>query len=300
MTAPRISIIVPVRTCDNYLERTICSVLDQPWDDVELIVANGSGHAFEAVAQCYADELIWLSNKADPTCAEVINGALAQVTGEVVGILPAGDLYLPETLMHVGRRFAESEPPQWLVGNCLRLDSSDNELGRIEAALPRSLCSFLMHDSGMLPTPGMFYESRMLEAYGPFDAKLRFAFDYEMSARLLAGGETPVVASRLLAARREPLSMPEIDDILCRGREYIEAALRYSDQLAFTDRYALWRNCEQRRRIYALAEAEVRGNAPRRLLWQRLLHHPWWLADPSYRHALLYGAHRSTAPLPAA
>jgi hypothetical protein len=91
---------------------------------------------------------------------------------------------------------------------------------------------------------------------------------------------------------------------LTQGRAYITAAEHYADRLPMAERYALWVNCDQRRRIFALAEAEAMGSEARRQLWHRLLRHPWWLADEHYRKALLDGAHEykalEPAPTPAA
>ncbi len=293
-THPRLTIITPSLNHAAYLERTICSVLDQDWDNVEyMIVDGGSTDGSLDIIRDYADELAWWCVEPDSGPAEAINRALERATGDVVGILAADDLYLPETLRRVAERFAQDDAPRWLVGHCLRISPRDGELGRMEAALPHSLDDYLMHNSGLLPQSATFYQRTLFETYGRFDANLRYAYGYEMACRLLAAGEMPALTAHLLAARRESHAVYDFDRALRCGREDVEAAMYFADQLPMSRRYALWRNGEQRRRIYALAEAEAHASAARRLLWQRLLHHPWWLADSTYRHALLHGTHHT-------
>ena len=80
--------------------------------------------------------------------------------------------------------------------------------------------------------------------------------------------------------------------LLNKGREYIQVARRYADRLPLAQRYALWKNCDVRERIYTLAQAEVYGKAARRFMFHQLLRHPWWLRNEAVRSTLLHGATR--------
>ena len=55
------------------------------------------------------------------------------------------------------------------------------------------------------------------------------------------------------------------------------------------ERYALWANCDRRRRIYTLAEAELKGDQAQRFLLSQFVRHPWWLTDEHFRQALMHG-----------
>lgn len=297
MSELRFSVIVLSRDSGAYLERALCSVLDQPWEQKELLVVDGgSRDGSDALLARYTDELTWWRSASDSGPAEAINDALQRATGDVVGILPAGDLYLPETLAHAGAWFAREAAPDWLASQCMRIGPGDEEIGRAEPERPASLQSYLMHASGLLPQAGVFYRRQLLEAHGPFDVNLRYAYAYELHARLLAAGVWPTLALRPLAAQRERGAWHDIDQTLRCGREHVDVSMRHADVLPEADRHALWRQGEQCRRIYALAEAEARADAGQRLLWQRLLHDPRWLADATYREALLNGARHAPAP----
>ncbi|MFA9479486.1 glycosyltransferase [Phycisphaerales bacterium AB-hyl4] len=291
MSTPRISVIIPCRDEVVGLERTLCSVIDQGYENIELLVADGGSvdGSVELIAE-YAEHIAWWHSGPDTGPADGVNLAMRHATGEIVGILHAGDLYLPGALEAVIERMVGESRSDWVVGHGVRTDGQDGEQGRYDAVAPASPVSFLMHDTGQLPTSAVFYRKSLLERHGPFDVRFRFAWSYEMHARLIIANRRPTVVGRLLVAHREDdRDNDSINRTLRQGIEYIEVAERFGEHLPIKQQYALWRNTDERRRIYALAEAEMKSGLARRQLWQRLLRRPWWLASPSYRRMLLHG-----------
>ncbi|MEX0652925.1 MAG: glycosyltransferase [Phycisphaeraceae bacterium] len=289
MPSPRISVIVPSRDEAVTLERTLCSVFDQGYDNLELLVADGgSNDGSVALIERYADQIAWWRSTPDAGPADAVNQAIAHATGEMIGILHAGDLYLPGALDAVAHRMAADKPCDWLAGHSLCIDVNDGEHGRLDATTPLSAASFLMHNTGQLPPSAVFYRRSLLARHDAFDTALRFGWAYEMHARLILAGSYPVVLGQVLAAHREGVHTDRIQRTLQQGIETIEVAERFGEQLPLKQQYTLWRNCDERRRIYALAEAEMEASLSRRRLWQRLLRRPWWLASPSYRRMLLH------------
>ena len=293
MQRPRITVITPCRNQVDYIERTICSVLDQGYEDLEYIVVDGgSDDGTEKLISLYEDRITKVIREEDHGPAEALNRALMQASGDVVGILYADDLYLPGALEAVGSYFALHGEVGWATGRCLRMDGDDQMLGRIEVSAPPGLAAFLMHDCGPIPTVGSFFRRTLLEHVGKFDTSLGYAFDYELMCRLLAGGHVPGVLPQVLSAQREHGESRSAMNPLEMGREFVTAARRYGEKLSLAQRVAFWRNCDQRERIFALARAEMQGDAGQRFLWQQVLRHPWWFANPSLRHALLTGSRR--------
>lgn len=290
MSKPRISVIIPCRDEVAGLERTLCSVIDQDYENIELLVADGgSTDGSVELIQAYADRIAWWHSAPDTGPADAVNLAMRQATGEIVGILQAGDLYLPGALEAVVARMVGQDRSDWVACHGIRIDARDDEQARFEAVAPVSAVSYLMHDTGHLPASAVFYRRTLLERHGPFDVRFRFAWNYEMHARLITADRRPTVVGQLLVAHREDERNAEhVSRTLRQGIEYIEVAERFGEHLPIKQQYALWRNTDERRRIYALAEAEMKSGLARRQLWQRLLRRPWWLASPSYRRMLLH------------
>jgi glycosyltransferase involved in cell wall biosynthesis len=298
--APRITVITPCLNQADYIERTICSVLDQGYEDLEYIVIDGgSADGGAEIIGRYDDDLSCWQSEPDGGPADAINRALARATGDVIAILNADDLYLPGTLDSVARRMTQHDRPAWVVGHCLRVGEMDERLGQVNASCPKSLAGFLMHDSGSLPGAASFYRRSVFDAYGRFDPQMRFAWGYELSCRLIAQGMTPAILPAVLSAHREHSHSQTARHTLESGIEFIDAAARYADRLPFKSRHTLWKNIDERRRIYALAGAEAAANRSRGYLWQQLLRRPWWLANEHYRQTLLRGVSHTSDSGPA-
>lgn len=288
---PRITVITPNLNQGRFLERAMCSVIDQGYDNLEyMVIDGGSDDESLPLIQHYDDDIAYWRSQRDAGPTDAINHALRRCTGDIVCILSADDILLPGALDAAAAAMsADDESPQWLIGHSQRIGARDEPMGRITVSPAATLEAYLMHDSGHLPLAGAFFRRSLFERFGPFDAKMRFAYGYEMSCRLLAQDVTPTVAAQVVIGHRDHATSLSTRHMLQLGHEHISAAEMYAEALPVKKRYALWKNCDERRRIYALAEAEVKLSEARRFLWQQLLKRPWWLASEHYRQSLLHG-----------
>ena len=290
MTVPRITVIMPNYNRGEFLERTICSVLDQDYDNLQFIVIDeGSVDDSVNVIRYYEDALDYWRTQPHTTRGDAIQQGLAHATGEIVGILNSDDLYPPGALSEVGQIMKGPDAPSWLVGRCFRIGEHDEMIGAFDASAPSSLATFLMRDSGQIPAPASFVNRSCIDRVGSFANSFQYAFDYDCCCRLLAHDIQPVITSQVLGMRREFADTKSALAILQEGLEYIAVASRYATHLPLRQRYELWSNIDRRRRIYALAENEVDSESGTRFLLDKLIRHPWWLTDNSVRHVLLHG-----------
>ncbi|MCE9591934.1 MAG: glycosyltransferase [Planctomycetes bacterium] len=297
MYQPRITVIIPNLNQGEFIERAICSVLDQGYANLECFVVDG-GSTDESceIIELYEDQLAGWMTAPDRGPGDAVNKALLHATGDIVTVLHSDDMLLPGALHAVAERMSRADAPRWVVGNCLRIGPGDQMLGRSTPALPESFAAFLMHDSGLLPPPATFWSRAVIDRFGPFDAGLRVVPGYDFACRLMAEGEKPTLIGETLAARREYAISRSATQTILHGREQITVARRYAHHLPLPERYALWRNCDRRERIYASAEAEIKGSHAQRYILNQVVRHPWWIADDTIRHLLRSGvAH----PLPA-
>lgn len=297
MSTPRITIIMPNLNQARFIERSICSVLDQGYENLEFIVIDGgSTDGSQEIIEHYRDEITLFHQGDFISPSEAANHGLQLATGDIVGILNSDDLYLPGTLHAVANEMANSDNVDWIVGHSLRIDDCDRELGHLHASAPANMLGYLMHDSGLLPPAATFYGRSALLSQGMFRSNLHYAYEYELGCRMISSGSAPAVLPQVLSAQREQPAQRTVAQTIRQGIEFIEAAEMHSDRLPLSQRYALWRNCDERRRIYSLAEAEVASSETRKVLWQRLLRRPWWLASEHYRQTLLHGPRTMAQP----
>lgn len=287
MNVPRITIIIPNLDQAHYLERAICSVLDQGYENLELIVMDGGSQDNSVeIIRCYADHIDHWQSCWDSGPAEAINTALSWATGDLVGVLDADDFYHPFALHEVAKAIGSRD---WILGQAVRVDEDDLVLGDLPAVASNSLSALLMHDGSPTPGSATFYRTELVRAMGGFDSQMKLAYAHEMAVRLMAANLKPAVTKKLIASVREhDESLSNKQSLTC-GAEFVEAAERYAEHLAPAQRYLLWRSCDEKRRIYAMAEFEVAEDAERRPLWRQLLRRAWWLASDDYRKRLLHG-----------
>ena len=287
---PRVSVIIPCLNHGQFVEQAICSALDQGYDNLEVIVLDGGSEDDSVdILTMYDEDLTYWHSEWDSGPAEAINAGLVRCTGEIVCLLAADDVLLPGAIEQAVRRMTREDKPKWLVGNAHKIGPLDESLGGLTPSEPASLASFLMHDTGLLPLSSSFFKRELFEDYRGFQTDLQYAWGFEIAARLLAADAWPVLTTLTFAAIRDSGLPCPVPVTLAKGREYIEVAESYANHLSLPQRYQLWRNCDERRRIYALAEAESRDSTGRTFLWQQLLRRPWWLGSAHYRATLLKG-----------
>ena len=287
MTQPRFSVVTTCLNQQNTIERTICSVIDQTCDDFELIVVDrGSTDNSLQLVDLYEDDLT-LINAPTSSKAQALNLGVARATGEFIAFVD--DMLLPESLSIVSEHLTQAPKTQWLVGDIWQLDENDLESGLTTACAPENLCAFLMHDAGLLPLASTFIKRDILNDFGTLDTNYKHAFDFELASRLLTSGMTPTVIHKPLTTCWQKTAGLAADQTLHQGLEQISIARRYGHKLPIKQRYEVWKNCEQRQRIYALAETELHPDLARKQLWQKLLRHPWWIMNETVRDRLVHG-----------
>ena len=105
---PRLTIITPSFNQGGFIERTIRSVLDQGYENLEYLIADG-GSTDESVdvIRRYEDRIAWWVSEPDAGQTDAINKALARASGDVVAYINSDDYYLPGAFEAAMRAFEQ-------------------------------------------------------------------------------------------------------------------------------------------------------------------------------------------------
>ena len=98
--SPKISVLVPVYNAEKFIARTIQSVLDQTFEDFELIILNdGSTDKTEKIIQSFNDKrIVYIKNEKNSGISASRNKLITLARGEYCAILDHDDFCLPERL----------------------------------------------------------------------------------------------------------------------------------------------------------------------------------------------------------
>jgi glycosyltransferase involved in cell wall biosynthesis len=185
---PRITIVTPCLNQGRYIERTIRSVLNQHYPDLEYrIVDGGSSDGTIGVLKQFGSQIRWTSER-DRGQSHAINKGLALATGEVCGFLNADDLYEEGALMRVGEYFAAFPERVWMTGRCRIIDTDDREIRKPVTVYKNfwlRLGSYgILEVLNYISQPATFWRRRVMEEMGPLSEELFYGMDYDFWLRI--------------------------------------------------------------------------------------------------------------------
>ena len=97
--APRVSVVIPLYQNGRYIEKAVQSVLDQTFQDFEIIVVNdGSTDDGPGRVRRFADPRITVISQPNGGISKTRNTSFHAARGEYIALLDADDWWLPEKL----------------------------------------------------------------------------------------------------------------------------------------------------------------------------------------------------------
>jgi glycosyltransferase involved in cell wall biosynthesis len=187
---PLVSIITPSFNQAKFLRRTIESVLDQDYPEIEYIVIDGgSTDGSLEIIRGYEDKFAYWESIPDKGQTDAINKGFARATGKYLAWLNSDDVYKPGAISEAVA-YLEGHPDVGMVyGECDFIDADDHVIGRFPAA--QTDYDRLRNGYVHVPQAAAFFWRDLWEKVGPLDPSFYFAMDYDLWVRL--AGEAPLV-----------------------------------------------------------------------------------------------------------
>lgn len=176
----KITIITVVLNAEELIEKTIKSVLDQDYHDLEYIIIDGmSTDKTPSIIQRYESQLAYWTSEADGGIYDAMNKAIDKATGEIVAFMNAGDWYEKNAFEKVERYFEGHPETDIVYGqvNGISLGKVVSVMGYYDPANPemtyvRNMCH-----------QGMFIKRKLFNTIGKFNLKYSVLADWDWNLR---------------------------------------------------------------------------------------------------------------------
>jgi glycosyltransferase involved in cell wall biosynthesis len=181
---PLVSIITIVRNGESILEKTILSVLEQSYDNIEYIIIDGdSTDGTLDIIRKYEDSIAYWLSEPDKGIADAWNKGIALCNGEIIGILNAGDYYQSDCIEQVVNNLYPNELSV-TYGKTILLDDN-NQVIKVnqDKFNPRNIIWFIG-----IYHPGCFATRITYEKIGIFNLNYRLAMDCDWIIRCYRKG----------------------------------------------------------------------------------------------------------------
>ena len=197
-TSIKVSIVTPSYNQAQYLERTMCSILDQDYPDIEYIVMDGgSTDGSVEIIKKYADRLAYWQSQPDGGQTAAICAGFEHATGEILMYLNSDDMLFPGAVSAYVEAYQKGA--EWGLGRLHIIDEHDELIAK-RPIYPFTL-SDLWHNRYIIPQEATFFSRELHDKCGGFDPSYHYSMDYHMWLRM-ASYAAPVRVHRYTAAFR--------------------------------------------------------------------------------------------------
>jgi len=181
--APLVSIVTPSFNQAHFLERTIRSVLEQDYPNIEYLIADGgSTDGSLEIIQRYSDRLAWWVSEKDEGQTNALNKGFSHVKGEILAWLNSDDTYEPGAISHAVEQMLQYPEAGLIYGDANLIDEKDRIIGHFPAR--QTDYARLRRGYVHIPQQAAFFRASLWKQVGPLDPSFYFAMDYDLWVRL--------------------------------------------------------------------------------------------------------------------
>lgn len=187
MQLPKISVVTPSFNQAEFLERTLRSVLDQGYPNLEYIVIDGgSTDGSVDVIRRYADRLTYWVSEKDSGQSQAINKGLMRATGDWLAWQNSDDVFFQGAFSELAERATRAPRAGLIIGDMTMIDAHDRVLRDIKYVRPTYKA--MLAEGMVLTNQAAFWRRDLHKQLGYLREDLHFGFDFEWFLRILQSG----------------------------------------------------------------------------------------------------------------
>lgn len=184
-----ITVIIPLYNKAAYIKKTIESVLNQTYDEYEIVVVDdgSTDDSVNVVRQNFNSPKLRIIQKENGGPSSARNRGVKEAKGKWIVFIDADDMLLPYALECFAEVSSYNENVEYFVGNFYRISTNGKiQIGSLSSKKGILRCPFYYEATRELTeTSGTVMISRRLLLEEPFDEKIRRYEDAERQYRLM-------------------------------------------------------------------------------------------------------------------
>ncbi|WP_405606311.1 glycosyltransferase family 2 protein [Polaribacter sp. Asnod1-A03] len=177
----KISIITVCYNSEKTIEKTIQSVLDQSYFDVEYIIIDGnSKDSTKSIIEKYDAKITKWISEPDKGLYDAMNKGIGFATGDFVGILNSDDVFTDKFVLENVAKFHLENKIDASVGDIIQFNEEGKTVRKYSAKNwnPEKL------KIGFMPAhPAIFFKRELFDAFGNYQLDFTIGADYELITR---------------------------------------------------------------------------------------------------------------------
>jgi len=189
----KISVITVCKNAENTIEKTLQSVFNQTYHDIEYIIIDGlSTDITLDIVEKYKDKIDYLLSEEDTGIYNAMNKGIKLATGDILYFLNADDRVYDENVfqevINVFRK--RKNNPDIIFGNMLC--SNNRQLSDEQVNMkPGDIYKYDFFNSGFsfmsqsVCQQVMFYKKSLFDKFGLYDESYNIYGDWEINARFM-------------------------------------------------------------------------------------------------------------------
>lgn len=237
MSRPIITVVTPSYNQGRFLGETIDSVLSQGVPGLEFIIVDGgSTDQSVEVIKKHERHLAWWVSEKDRGQSHAINKGIAKATGTWLAYLNSDDVYLPGALPSLLASLAAAPEARWIAGGVIGFGTPEAPVHEWHMPrVPRGMLD-LLSSRFQMAQPGNVWSRELVQQVGGFDESLRYLFDINLYATLLAHGVRCHSLDRPVAGYRFHATSKTVAEGSLFEKEWDIIRARYMTSLPLPDR----------------------------------------------------------------
>lgn len=221
---PKISIVTVSFNQAKYLEKTITSVLDQHYPNLEyIIIDGGSTDGSVEIIKKYESRLTYWISETDNGMYNAVEKGLNRCTGDIMAWINSDDFYLPDAFEKVAKIFNENPEVNWMRGLAVEAKENGDVVKRITIPWCRwSKYRYLTNDFQFIQQESTFWRKKVWDDAGRrMNDHVQYAGDMELWSRFFRMEKLHTANVELAVFRLRGENQISID----KRKEYIQECM---------------------------------------------------------------------------